>query len=34
MQIEIIEKSEVKEPGDITPPKIQITSRELSFGRY
>jgi hypothetical protein len=25
------EKSEVKGPGDITPPKIQITSRELSF---
>jgi hypothetical protein len=25
------EKSEVKGPGDITPPKFQITSRELSF---
>jgi hypothetical protein len=31
MQIEIMKKSEVKGPGDITPPKIQITSRELSF---
>ena len=28
IQIEIMKKSEVK---DITPPKIQITSRELSF---
>jgi len=26
-----MKKSEVKGPGDITPPKIQITSRELSF---
>jgi hypothetical protein len=26
------EKSDVKGPGDITPPKFQITSRELSFG--
>jgi hypothetical protein len=25
------EKSEVKGPGDMTPPKIQITSRELIF---
>jgi hypothetical protein len=31
IQIEIVKKSEVKGPGDITPPKIQITSRELSF---
>jgi hypothetical protein len=31
IQIEIMKKSEVKGPGDITPPKIQITSRELSF---
>jgi hypothetical protein len=31
IQIEIMKKSEVKGPGDITPPKIQITSRELGF---
>jgi len=31
IQIEIVKKSEVKGPRDITPPKIQITSRELSF---
>jgi hypothetical protein len=31
IQIEIVKKSEVKGPGDITPPKIQITSRELSL---
>jgi len=31
IQIETMKKSEVKGPGDITPPKIQITSRELSF---
>jgi hypothetical protein len=32
IEIETVKKSEVKGPGDITPPKIQITSRELSFG--
>jgi len=31
IQIEIMKKSEVKGLGDITPPKTQITSRELSF---
>jgi hypothetical protein len=31
IQIETVKKGEVKGPGDITPPKIQITSRELSF---
>jgi len=31
IQIETLKKREVKGPGDITPPKIQITSRELSF---
>ena len=31
IQIEIMKKSEVKGPEDITPPKIKITSRELSF---
>jgi len=31
IQIETAKKSEVKGPGDITRPKIQITSRELSF---
>jgi hypothetical protein len=30
-KIEILKKNEVKGLGDITPPKIQITSRELSF---
>jgi len=34
IQIEIVKKSEVKGPRDITPPKIQITSRELSFWGY
>ena len=29
IQIEIMKKSEVKGPGDITPPKIQIASRQL-----
>jgi hypothetical protein len=32
IQIETMKKSEVKGPGDIAPPKIQITSRELRFG--
>jgi hypothetical protein len=32
-QIQIMKKSE-KRPGDITPPKFQITSRELSFGGH
>jgi hypothetical protein len=31
IQIEIMNKSEEKGPRDITPPKIEITSRELSF---
>jgi hypothetical protein len=31
IQIEAMKKSEVRGPGDITPPKIQIISRELSF---
>jgi len=31
IQIETVNKSEMKRPRDITPPKIQITSRELSF---
>jgi len=34
IQIEIKKKSEEKGPRDITPPKIEITSRELSFGGY
>ena len=33
-QIEIMKKSKEKRPGDITPPKFQITSRELSFGGH
>jgi hypothetical protein len=31
IRIETMKKSEVRGPEEITPPKIQITSRELSF---
>jgi len=31
IQIEMMKKSEVKGPGDITLPKIKITCRELSI---